>query len=129
MYYSERFLGRVAKLRKEHREAPESEQVELVREAFTGLIRSIPQRMVEEVFDQFTERLLSRAEDDRIFIDRAEYLADVADLLAGQYDTEHDPLHPEDWRLVSEIVNDYAMDLEMNQLSYIMQLVVEHHGA
>jgi hypothetical protein len=128
MFYSDRFLKRLARLRKEHREAPEEEQVELVREAFTGLVRGAPDAMVAEIYEQFAERIVNTADDGRIFIDRAEYLADIADVLAGQYDGEHDPLSEEDFRLLGEIVNDYALDLDMGQVNYIMQLVVEHHA-
>lgn len=128
MYYSEKFLKRLARLRKDYRDAPEEEQLELVREAFTSLVHSVPGAMVTELYEQFSARLRANPADDRIFIDRAEYLADVADILAGQYDTEHDPLGEEEWRLIGEITSDYALDLDMGQLNYIMQLVVEHHA-
>lgn len=128
MFYSDRLLKRLARLRKDHREAPEEEQVELVREAFTGLVRGVPEAMVTEIYEQFAERIGATPDDERIFIDRAEYLADIADVLAGQYDSEHDPLDEADFRLLGEIVNDYALDLDMGQVNYIMQLVVEHHA-
>ncbi|MFW6293559.1 MAG: hypothetical protein ACOC7V_14735, partial [Spirochaetota bacterium] len=110
---SQRFLGRLAKLRKEHRTDPLDRQMELVHETFRGMITGLPEAMVEEVYELVTDRILERAEEDAIFIDEAEYLADVADLLTLQYDEENDPLHPDDWELIGDLVNDYALDLDM----------------
>lgn len=128
MFVSQRFLGRLAKLRKEHRTDPLDRQLELVHEAFRGMITGLPEAMVEEVYELITDRILERAEDGAIFIDEAEYLADVADLLTLQYDEENDPLHPDDWELIGDLVNDYALDLDMETVNYVMKLVVDHHG-
>lgn len=128
MFVSQRFLGRLAKLRKAHREAALAEQVDLVHDAFCGMLTGLPEQMVEEVFELVTDRILERAGEDTIFIDEATYLADVADLLTLQYDEENDPLHPDDWELIGDVVNDYALDLDMETVNYIMKLVVDHHG-
>ncbi len=128
MFVSERFLGRLAKLRKQYREAPEEEQIRLVREAFLGMARGLPERMPEELFELVTDRILDRSDNESVFIDEAKYLADVADLFAGRYDEENDPIHPDDWELIGDVVNDYALDLDMPTVNYVMRLVVDHHG-
>ena len=128
MFVSQRFLGRLAKLRKEHRTDPLDRQMELVHEAFHGMITGLPETMVEEAYELVTDRILERAEEGAVFIDEAKYLADVADLLTLQYDEEHDPLHPDDWELIGDLVNDYALDLDMETVNYVMKLVVDHHG-
>jgi hypothetical protein len=128
MFVSERFLGRLAKLRKQHREAPRDEQIELVREAFLSMMSGLPERMPEDVFELITDRISERSTGDDVFIDEAKYLADVADLFAHQYDEENDPIHPDDWELIGDIVNDYALDLDMETVNYVMKLVVDHHG-
>ncbi|MFP4377828.1 MAG: hypothetical protein ACLFP4_12365 [Spirochaetales bacterium] len=128
MFSSDRFLKRLAKLRKEQRDAPREEQVELTRELFLGFMRSLPPQMADEVFDSFNDRIVERMGEDELYFDAARYLADVADLFAEQYDTEHDPLVRDDWVMVGEIVNDFALDLEMETVNYVMRLVVEHHG-
>ena len=128
MFVSQRFLGRLAKLRKAHREDPLDEQMRLVHDAFCGMLTGFPEQMVEEVFELVTDRIIERSDDAAIFVDEARYLADVADLLTAQYDEENDPLHPDDWELVGDIVNDYALDLDMDTVNYVMKLVVDHHG-
>ena len=128
MFQSERFLGRLSKLRKEHRNASHDEQVELVRPAFTGTLPPLPGSMVDEVFDLFAERIVERHGTDGVFFDDARYLADVADLLSGQYDEQNDPLERDDWSVVGDVVNDYALDLDMGLVTYVMKLVVDHGG-
>lgn len=128
MFVSQRFLGRLAKLRKTHREAPLAEQMDLVHDAFRGMLTGLPEQMVEEVYELIADRVIERADEGSSFIDEAKYLADVADLLTLQYDEEHDPIHPDDWELIGDIVNDYALDLDMETVNYVMKLVVDHHG-
>ena len=127
MYTSERFLSRLARLRKEHREAPTGEQVELVHSAFTGMLGAVPAVMIEEIHDRFSDRLMARLGPGELYLDHARYLADVADLFNGQYDDRNDPILPDDWELIAEIVNDYAIELDMGIVNYVMRLVVDHH--
>ena len=128
MFISERFLARLAKLRKSQREAPRDEQIAVVRDAFLGMMSGLPGEMAEEVFELVTDQINARSDESTPFIDEAKYLADVADLFALQYDEKNDPIHPDDWRLVGEIVNEYAFDLDMTTVNYVMALVVDHHG-
>ena len=127
MFQSERFLGRLAKLRKDHRTADHDRQIELVHEAFLGLLPQLPASMAEELFDAFSEQIVARSSGSAFFDDAA-YLADVADVIAGEYDARNDPIVAEDWKLLGEIVNDYALDLDMDSVTYIMALVVDHGG-
>ncbi len=128
MFISERFLARLAKLRKGHREAPRDEQITAVRDAFLGMMSGLPGDMAEEIFELVTDQINARSDESAPFIDEARYFADVADLFALQYDEKNDPIHPDDWRLIGEIVNDYAFDLDMTTVNYVMALVVDHHG-
>ncbi|TVQ20323.1 MAG: hypothetical protein EA382_15160 [Spirochaetaceae bacterium] len=128
MFQSERFLGRLSKLRKEHRDEPHDEQVALVRPAFIGVLPALPGSMADEVFDLFAERIIERSGSAGVFFDDARYLADVADLFAEQYDEQNDPLDRSDWAVIGDIVNDYALDLDMGWVTYVMKLVVDHGG-
>lgn len=128
MFVSERFLSRLTKLRKSNREADRDQQVELVRGAFLGMLGGLPESMGDDIFELVTDRILARMDPGALFFDEARYLADVADLFGLQYDEENDPIHPDDWRLIGEIVNDYALDLDMPTINYVMRIVVDHHG-
>ena len=128
MFVSERFLARLAKIRKSHREAPTDEQMELVRDAFVGQLNGLPNRMADDIFELFTERMMQRADGATAFLEAAGCLSDFIDLFALQYDEQNDPLHPDDWSLIGEVVNDYAHDLDMPTVNYVMRLVVDHKG-
>jgi hypothetical protein len=58
---------------------------------------------------------------------RARYYSAVVDLFAQDYDESADPLGDEDWRFLRDIVSDYAVDLDMDIVNYVMKLVVDHH--
>ncbi|MFW5689585.1 MAG: hypothetical protein ACOC1U_08435 [Spirochaetota bacterium] len=128
MFVSERFLTRLARLRKEHRDDPIDDQVRLVHDAFLGMMQGLPSGMGEEIYELISERIIRRSDDGAVYLDEAKYLADVVDLFALQYDEEHDPIEDEDWQLIGEIVNDYALDLDMQTVNYVMTLVVDHGG-
>jgi hypothetical protein len=128
MFASERFLSRLAKLRKEYRESPTDELVELVRSAFTSMLTGLPDSMPDDIYESVSERIIARGDQSESYLDQATYLSDVADLFALQYDEKTDPLHRDDWELIGQIVNDYALDLDMETVNYVMRLVVDHHG-
>ena len=128
MFVSERFLSRLAKLRKGSRDATRDQQIEMVRSAFVGMMSGFPDHMAEELFEAVTDRLDERTSGSAVFFDEARYFADVADLFALQYDEKNDPIHPDDWKLIGEIVNEYAVDLDMPTVNYVMTLVVDHRG-
>lgn len=128
MFTSERFLGRLAKLRKAHREEPLDRQISLVRDAFVPMLTGLPPGLVDELYELVTERIVERSGGEDPFFHDARYFADVADLFSLQYDEKNDPLHADDWKLIGELVNDYALDLDMETVNYVMRLVVDHHG-
>jgi hypothetical protein len=51
-------------------------------------------------------------------------MADMIDLFQLDYDETYDRLEPEDWSYLKELVNSWAMDMNMEVVTYIMQLVV-----
>ena len=128
MFASERFLKRLSRTRKEHRESAPEDLEPMIRSAFTMLLDSLPAGMADAVFDQFWDAVVRRSDGERPLVDDARYLADVVDLFSGQYDVDHDPLHPNDWALVGDLVNDYAVEMDMGTVTEIMSLVVDHDG-
>ena len=127
MFASERLLARLSRIRKENWQISAEEIESSVRQSFTGLLSGLPPGMPDEVFGQFWETVIRR-NDDQPAVDRARYLADVVDLFCGQYDTDNDPLHPDDWEIVADLVNDFAMEMDMKAVTEIMALVVDHRG-
>ena len=80
--------------------------------------------MVEELLDHFSADLTT-GEGETPF-DRCRKLGDVMDALHEQYDTENDPLTTEDWSVLGGVISDNALDLDMELVTYVMKLAVEH---
>lgn len=74
--------------------------------------------MGQELFDYC---LGSGSFEDR----HAEKLGDMVDLFAMGYDSGYNQLGDEDWDYLKELVNAYALDMDMDVVTYVMQHVVE----
>ena len=114
MYTSDRFQKEFRKLRKS--ETSEDFFSELERR-FLRYLPGVPQELGQELFSHCYARW-EEGSGELIF-------GDVLDLMQQQYDEENDPLSKEDWETIREIVSTYAVDLDMDLVTYIMQLVVE----
>jgi len=101
---------------------PQSTQAEMQR-AFSAAAPPVPDAMSEEIFEYFFQRA---PEGDTQAA--AALLGDVADLLGAEYDEQADPLAPEDWEFMKEVVSEYAAELDMDLVNYVMKLVVAHGG-
>ncbi|MEE8440167.1 MAG: hypothetical protein V3S41_00475 [Spirochaetia bacterium] len=126
MYSSERFLARISKFRKTNRSEPVEKQMEMIRLSFTDMNRHLPTGLVEELLDRFTLNLTEGPEDSAF--DRCEKLADVVDVLHEEYDSESDPLNAQDWTAIGDTISEYARNVDMGFLTYIMKLAVDHHA-
>lgn len=78
--------------------------------------------MADDLFGEVEERL---AADHERF---AQTLADIVDLLWMQYDDAADPLETEEWRLLRDLVDQYAAELDMPLIEYVMTRVVDHRA-
>jgi hypothetical protein len=129
MFASQRFAGNLARLRKAHRTSPPEEQLERVRAAFTDAVGSLPNGMADEILDHFLSRIAPDAVDgEQTIFDQCEPLSEVLDVLAGQYDEETDPLTRPDWAALAEITSDFAHELDMELVNYIMKRAVDHNA-
>lgn len=147
MHPSDSFLHKLRKIRKQLAENPagaEESVQHLVREAFHSSVPALPNTLVDELFEHFNRRLTaatgtphavagrdadsgSRQEhNSHEELDRLEPLADVVDLLSEDYDENSDPLQAEDWKAIRDIFSDYAAELDMRTVNYVMRLVVDH---
>ena len=114
MYTSDRFQKEFRRLRKSV--SPEAFPKEL-EGRFHRFLPGLPPELTQELFSHCYERW-ERGAGDLIF-------GDILDLMHQHYDEENDPLSPEDWEAVREIVSTYAVDLDMHLVTYVMQRVVE----
>jgi hypothetical protein len=124
MFPSERFLARISKFRKSSRTEPVEQQVAAIRESFMELNQHLPTGIVDELFECFAAGLVDGPEDSAF--DRCGKLGDMMDVLHEQYDSENDPLATQDWAAIGSVISDNAFDLDMNLVTYVMKLAVDH---
>lgn len=111
----------VLKARKELQRNPESEPEtlgNLQQQFLRTLPRSVPPGLGDELFAWAWPRTLDQNRND--------LLGDLCDLFSMDYDEQADPLTPDDWAYISDIVSDFDQDLELSLLQYIMIRVVDH---
>ena len=120
MFHSRSFIAHVQKARKA---AAGNEEV-LQRDIEHQFRRQAPQIPEDMTGDLVSYALGAR--DDRD--DQIQLLADLLDLVQQQYDETADPLLSQDWQLVRDLVDQYALELDMSLVQYIMERVVSHHA-
>ncbi|HUX13108.1 MAG TPA: hypothetical protein VMW87_08760 [Spirochaetia bacterium] len=124
MFASERFRRRVNRTHKELRTAGDDEVFGEISRAFDASLSSLPQDMHLDLFAYLMERFESRRESFPGLWEYTEYLGDVIDLLTMGYDERRDPLLSDDWEYLRDTISDYAVDLDMDLVNYVLQFVV-----
>lgn len=118
MFRSQNFLAQEQHLQKTH--TLESDEYFTALRGLMGRhLNRLPETMVTDILDFAVER----GEDAE---DTVRLVADLIDLFWMQYDDRADPFTPEEWRYVRDLVDAYALELEMPLVQYIMERVVEH---
>ena len=91
-------------------------------DSFRRFLPALPEGMADDLYAGVEERIGSEEERFR------RTLADIIDLMWMQYDDTHDPLAHEDWLLVRDLIDQYAIDLDMARVEYVMERVVSHRA-
>ncbi len=126
MFSSERFLAKISKFRKSDRTDSVDTQIATIRSTFVDMNRHLPAGVVDELLDHFTLNLTEGPEDSAF--DRCEKLGDLVDVLHEEYDSRNDPLDVKDWTAIGDVISDHARHLDMEFVTYIMKLAVDHHA-
>lgn len=118
MFRSSSFVAQAERLERRHRDDPVALRAGL-EEIFRAGLRGIPPTMVAELFAYLFEQYEQGTAD-------RQRLGDVLDLMAMDYDDAADPLAVEDWSVLADLVNEFAGELDMSLVQYIMERVLEH---
>jgi hypothetical protein len=123
MFQSSGFLKRLRKIDSSVDRGDEQRRIDEIRDAFSASLSSLPESMRAELFDHFSSKY--RADESSYTVDDAVFLGDVIDLFTGGYDDERDPLDADDWDFVKDIIDENALELDMDTINYVMKLVVD----
>lgn len=88
-------------------------------ELFVKQVSPIPAEMARDVYVHVAQ---TTADGET----PVQHLADLVDLFHVQYDDQNDPLPATDWPVVRDLVDQYAGDLDMELVQYVMERVVGH---
>ncbi len=80
-----------------------------------------PEGFADELFAWF---LADRPDD----AEAAEKLSLIPDMLDGRFEDRWDIYTPEDWEMLRDLVNGYAREMDMDDVTNIMRLVVDRGG-
>lgn len=94
-----------------------------IEDLFVRSVPDVPVGMVKELFAYYLTRTGGSVENLK---NLAYHLVDVADLFSGEYDTRNNPLDEGEWRMIRDLTNAYAQDIDEDVLTYVMQLVIEN---
>jgi hypothetical protein len=120
MFHSRSFIAQAQKIRK-HAAGDGDEFVRRLAEQFSRQLSHLPRELSSELFDHC---MATRSDTDQ----RVQALGDILDLMYQQYDEAVDPLLPADWQLLRDIIDQFAADLDMAVVQYVMERVVSHHA-
>ncbi len=88
---------------------------------FTRYLPPLPNGLADDLYAGVEERIGDSDQFDQT-------LAEIVDLMWMQYDDTGNPLEIAEWRLLRELVDQYAVELDMPRVEYIMERVVAHHA-
>jgi len=84
---------------------------------FLKYLRHIPRGMASELFEYGWQAYLAGSSDT---------LPELCDVLLMEYDEETGLLKTEDWSFFCDVVNEYATEMDMELVQYIMKFVVDN---
>ncbi|WP_028972854.1 hypothetical protein [Spirochaeta cellobiosiphila] len=94
---------------------------------FKDSLKRYPEDFVKEIYLHFRPSLLiaeGEANWDKYF-DLTAKLMDVIDLLNEEYSPESSLLEDSFWQFLGAIINDFAEDLDLDTLQFIMKILVD----
>ena len=118
MFRSQNFLAQEKRVHKDVQRGTD-EYRSAVLSLVARHLNQLPEEMANEVFDYAFQK-------DSEAGTPATTIADMIDLLWMQYDDQNDPLDENDWRFIRDLTDQFAIELEMTLVQYIMERVVDH---
>ena len=119
MFVSDRFNKLVARARKNA--ADHAAVLSSLESSFVACLTGISEAGSREI----ASAVLADAVDAPTTTAVTVRLAAVVDLFAGDYDEQLDPLLETDWDVVRDVVGEYAGEMDMDVVNYVMGMVLE----
>jgi len=99
---------------------PENRRALALREVISRNFSFLPSSMLDLLSDWAEERRLAKSSDEEL----AQWLCIVGSIFLRNYDGEN--LSPDEWSRIRDLASEGAGDLDLETLTYVLDLVLEH---
>jgi len=97
-----------------------------VRTLFTDSLRHLPKDLVNETFLFFRQDLESLEGNWDEYFAKTALLLDAIELFNEEYDGNTSSLDQPFWQFLGESINDFAQEIDLELLEYLMKILVEN---
>ncbi len=112
----DRFLSLARRILKGSRDRTEDEVMTKLHDAFVSCIPELPDDLKHDIAYHF-ENVTTGASQ------YTEKLKEILYLFEQEYDRVEETFSRDDWEYLKDVVNDFALDIEQQRLTYIMQRI------
>ncbi len=99
---------------------PENRRALALREVISRNFSFLPSSMLDLLSDWAEERRLAKSNDEEL----AQWFCIVGSIFLRNYDGEN--LSPDEWSRIRDLASEGAGDLDLETLTYVLDLVLEH---
>lgn len=123
MYRSSTFLKHSRRLPRATESDLQDPANQALEELFLRHLPKLPRGIGLEILSHAIQ-----GEHDRDRDQLYQFLADMVDLFWMEYDDEANPLTREDWEVLRDIIDEYAQELDLTLVQYVMERVVSNNA-
>ena len=129
---ADRFLSASRKIIKSARQRADSGTHGIMDEQASSELRSsfqramprFPEEMLEELYDYATDQSDGMQDHER----GIGLLADIVEVAHCDYEDDTGTLTQEDWTSIAGLFSDFAVDLDMTVVTYVMSAAIDRHA-
>lgn len=124
MTTAERFVKNINKLRKFSANTDKNTAFKQIREHFNSNMKSIPANAADDLFYYFMKDSPSNYNTVDEILDKSHKLEMLINLFEGDLLEDEEPFTTAEWGYIRETVNEAAIDMEIEQIEFIMSIIV-----
>jgi hypothetical protein len=125
MATSDRFYRYMKNLHKKSRELDDDAIRGEIERAFHTCMNTFPESMRVDLFEYFSDPAAGEGSDREAIFASADRLQRVVELFEENYEVGDDEFSDADWDAVKQAVDDHAVDLDTDLITYVMRFVVK----
>ncbi len=122
---SERFYRHLDKMKNLSSPLTFRNAVREVQSAFEEAMGNVTDQLPEAIYLHFLDSFNQEELPEEKFVEYSYRLGPYIDIVWKRYDEKEDPLSEEEWAFLKEAVSDAAGEMDLDLLTYIMQIILD----